>query len=348
MLKRTARTDNPYREARIRGPPSSAYTNLDGHIVSNAIRSECTHLNMHQSTSSTANAENGNSLGKRRRAARKMSSLFKSLPLSLSSRGSDARTGTTDSTKISLLEQENDILRRTVAVLERENEVLGKGSKRRIIMEQFEGEGKPMIDVNGEEIESTWWENENGDVESQAFKLGLTNRAASMEPLLNSDGTSTYAASNTMAISTLEECDEYNDGVCPIEPDLSFKAAFKDRAYWLVGLLALQSMSGLILARNEVLLQTHPVIIYFLTMLVGAGGNAGNQAAVRGERIMSLNFMTWYNYEFEIVFIMIENATCIIIWAHLVVCLYEFNYLYDHFIHSHTYNKNNTKHSPQP
>lgn len=303
---------------------------------------------MHQSTSSTASADNGNSLGKRRRAARKITSLFKSLPLSLSSRGSDARTGTTDSTKISLLEQENDILRRTVAELERENELLGKGSKKRIIMEQFEGEGKPMIDVNGEEIESTWWENENGDVESQAFKLGLTNRAASMEPLLNINGTSTYAASNTMAISTLEECDEYNDGVCPIEPDLSFKAAFKDRAYWLVGLLALQSMSGFILARNEELLQTHPVIIYFLTMLVGAGGNAGNQAAVRGEIIISLNFMKWYSYEFEIVFIMIENATCIIIWAHLVVCLFEFNYLYDHFIHSHTYNKNNTKHSPQP
>ena len=73
------------------------------------------------------------------------------------------------------------------------------------------------------------------------------------------------------------------DGSCPLEPDISFKDALKDRAKWLVGLLALQSMSGFILARNELLLQTHPVIVYFLTMLVGAGGNAGNQAAVRGE-----------------------------------------------------------------
>jgi Mg/Co/Ni transporter MgtE len=55
-----------------------------------------------------------------------------------------------------------------------------------------------------------------------------------------------------------------------------------DRAGWLVGLLVLQSMSSFILARNEVLLQEHTIIIRFLTMLVGAGGNAGNQASVRG------------------------------------------------------------------
>jgi hypothetical protein len=55
-----------------------------------------------------------------------------------------------------------------------------------------------------------------------------------------------------------------------------------DRAGWLVGLLVLQSMSSFILARNEALLQEHTIIVRFLTMLVGAGGNAGNQASVRG------------------------------------------------------------------
>ena len=58
-----------------------------------------------------------------------------------------------------------------------------------------------------------------------------------------------------------------------------------DRAGWLVGLLVLQSMSSFILARNEALLQEHTIIIRFLTMLVGAGGNAGNQASVRGKYI---------------------------------------------------------------
>ena len=62
----------------------------------------------------------------------------------------------------------------------------------------------------------------------------------------------------------------------------------KSRAIWLVGLLAFQSCSGFILARNEALLQDHPALVYFLTMLVGAGGNAGNQSAVRVIRGLAL------------------------------------------------------------
>ena len=60
----------------------------------------------------------------------------------------------------------------------------------------------------------------------------------------------------------------------------SFRSAIQDRAAWLVGLLVLQSMSSFIISRNEKLLQNHLVIVRFLTMLVGAGGNAGNQASV--------------------------------------------------------------------
>lgn len=57
--------------------------------------------------------------------------------------------------------------------------------------------------------------------------------------------------------------------------------ALRSRATWLIGLLAVQSASSFILAGNEALIQRHPAIVYFLTMLVGAGGNAGNQSAVR-------------------------------------------------------------------
>ena len=65
------------------------------------------------------------------------------------------------------------------------------------------------------------------------------------------------------------------DGTTP------FRSVVRDRAGWLVGLLVLQSCSSFILARNEDLLESHLVIVQFLTMLVGAGGNAGNQASVR-------------------------------------------------------------------
>lgn len=61
----------------------------------------------------------------------------------------------------------------------------------------------------------------------------------------------------------------------------SFAASMIERSSWLVGLLVLQSLSGFILQSNEQMLKEHTVIINFLTMLVGAGGNAGNQASVR-------------------------------------------------------------------
>ena len=66
-----------------------------------------------------------------------------------------------------------------------------------------------------------------------------------------------------------------------VDGDTPFRDVVKDRAGWLVGLLVLQSCSSFILARNEALLESHLVIVQFLTMLVGAGGNAGNQASVR-------------------------------------------------------------------
>jgi hypothetical protein len=88
-----------------------------------------------------------------------------------------------------------------------------------------------------------------------------------------------------MAQEQQQWCDEVeaDSEECPVEPGILFQDAVRDRAYWLVGLLAAQSCSGFILARNEELLQNHPEIIFFLTMLIGAGGNAGNQASVRGK-----------------------------------------------------------------
>ncbi len=56
--------------------------------------------------------------------------------------------------------------------------------------------------------------------------------------------------------------------------------AFHNRAMWLIGLLLLQSSGSAILANYSKLLMKHPSIVYFSTMLVGAGGNAGGQSVV--------------------------------------------------------------------
>lgn len=80
-------------------------------------------------------------------------------------------------------------------------------------------------------------------------------------------------------------CEVLEDGSadpsCEEESLDEFLTAFKSRVSWLIGLLVLQSCSSFILSDNEELIQRHPSIVYFLTMLVGAGGNAGNQSAVR-------------------------------------------------------------------
>ena len=163
--------------------------------------------------------------------------------------------------KLNLLQQENQILRLTIKELDNENQALE--SQRRIpaVIEAFEGEGIT--------IQNPWW-NGNGGDSMDGEVLAVGTMAATM-------------------VTGIEKCDDRSDdGTCPLEPGVSFKDSLMDRAYWLVGLLVIQSMSGFILARNELLLQTHPVIIYFLTMLVGAGGNAGNQASVRGKFIIGL------------------------------------------------------------
>ncbi|KAF4698449.1 hypothetical protein FOZ62_031655 [Perkinsus olseni] len=64
--------------------------------------------------------------------------------------------------------------------------------------------------------------------------------------------------------------------------------SYRHRIVWLLGLLLLQSLSSFVLSSYSTLLTTHPVIVYFLTMLVGAGGNAGSQSAVLVVRRIAL------------------------------------------------------------
>ena len=83
-------------------------------------------------------------------------------------------------------------------------------------------------------------------------------------------------------VSDLEEQLGRTEGLCEVlDSGADFNDSLKSRASWLLGLLICQSGSSFILEGNEALIQSHPVIVYFMTMLVGAGGNAGNQASVR-------------------------------------------------------------------
>uniref|UniRef100_A0A7S0F8F1 SLC41A/MgtE integral membrane domain-containing protein n=1 Tax=Pyrodinium bahamense TaxID=73915 RepID=A0A7S0F8F1_9DINO len=77
-------------------------------------------------------------------------------------------------------------------------------------------------------------------------------------------------------------------GDCEEVADSASLHKFWHRAGWLVLLLMCQSTSSVILEHFELLIKSHPVVIYFLTMLVGAGGNAGGQSTVLVVRRLAL------------------------------------------------------------
>ncbi|KAK9810750.1 hypothetical protein WJX73_004890 [Symbiochloris irregularis] len=89
---------------------------------------------------------------------------------------------------------------------------------------------------------------------------------------------------------------ELDESVCDIDEQPAEQQQIWVEAWgrgrWLLGLLVLQSMSSFVLDWYQQLLKDHLVITLFLTMLVGAGGNAGNQSAIkviRGLATGSLN-----------------------------------------------------------
>jgi Mg/Co/Ni transporter MgtE len=73
------------------------------------------------------------------------------------------------------------------------------------------------------------------------------------------------------------------------------------RGQWLMGLLVLQSTSSFVLEANEGLIRDHLVITLFLTMLVGAGGNAGNQSAIQVIRGLATKEMEVRSVFFRII-----------------------------------------------
>lgn len=69
---------------------------------------------------------------------------------------------------------------------------------------------------------------------------------------------------------------------------MSIYEILKQRLPWLVGLLMLQSVSASIMHGFEDLLEKHLVVAMFIPMIVGSGGNAGNQPGVMVTRALGI------------------------------------------------------------
>lgn len=205
------------------------------------------------------------------------------LPLS----GRRERGGSSSSPEIDLnlqLQTENSFLRDTVRRLEGENQRLRQRAAGKIVLETFEGERLFRNDAttaNG--FDDGYYDDDYtrvpGEYGAASGGGGITLSGEEQLSSLSSSPSSVNMMGEELWCDVLDGTDQ-----CPLEPSISFGQALRDRAYWLVGLLCFQSMSGIILSRNEALLADHPVIIFYLTMMVGAGGYTSMSVCVCASR----------------------------------------------------------------
>uniref|UniRef100_A0A7S1D0V7 SLC41A/MgtE integral membrane domain-containing protein n=1 Tax=Cyclophora tenuis TaxID=216820 RepID=A0A7S1D0V7_CYCTE len=200
---------------------------------------------------------------------------------------------------VSTLEQENKELRAQIASM-------------KLLLEKYERELKPPLDQTVEESDRTSSSQEPTETQRKSpNKLTAPPQSpksvgsplspkVEKEVVHRKEGGYRQAKTKEPDLETATETDDSLERdtypLVPLEAEfiedgeviqrtsdfleMPFSKMVTDRGGWLVMLLVLQSMSSFIIKRNEDLLQQHRAIVEFLTMLVGAGGNAGNQASV--------------------------------------------------------------------
>lgn len=87
-------------------------------------------------------------------------------------------------------------------------------------------------------------------------------------------------------------------GLIPVDRGYFTTPAWRmvwQRGIWLISLLILQSFSSLILSSYSAMINKYTIVAVFLTMLIGTGGNAGNQSATLVIRGLTTKEMTRRN-----------------------------------------------------
>jgi magnesium transporter len=128
-------------------------------------------------------------------------------------------------------------------------------------------------------------------------------------PVVDDDNRFLGIISSQDAIEVVEEEmeeDAYKMSGLAANPKQDFWIMVWQRSSWLVPLLVFQSVSGIILEQYQGLLEQNTILVFFITMLIGTGGNAGNQSSslvVRGlvtGEINKNNFLSVIAKEFGI------------------------------------------------
>ena len=122
----------------------------------------------------------------------------------------------------------------------------------------------------------------NASIASVPWLTPLSTALSRILRSMRDSGSPRRSGSSESGIAAPDD-DKYNKPRRPDEERLWLGmpvSILQERVSVLAILMVFQSASGMILSRFEDMLQKHVVVTLFLTMLVGAGGNAGNQSTV--------------------------------------------------------------------
>jgi len=138
---------------------------------------------------------------------------------------------------------------------------------------------------------------EDGDEEGGVFQDVHIQDSSDSDDAKGSDSLNGDDSSHDKHLSKISP-NSHSTIISSSTPFPPFRDQIKERAGWLIGLLFLQSCSSFIIQYNQTFLQNHMVIVQFLTMLVGAGGNAGNQASVRVIRSLAVGTLNHHTIKY--------------------------------------------------
>lgn len=182
-------------------------------------------------------------------------------------------------------------------VLDEARKLLGVVSLKQLILAP---ENQNIADLMATNIVSAFVETDQDEVAKTIARYDLLAL-----PIIDHQGVMVGIVTydDAMDVASEEATEDFlKAGAVNADSKLSLKFApilqlYQKRVYWLVFLVFGSLLSGLGIAHFEDIIAAHIVLVFFLPLLVGSGGNAGSQSAtlmVRALATGDVHFKDWF------------------------------------------------------
>ena len=182
-------------------------------------------------------------------------------------------------------------------VLDEARKLLGVLSLKQLILAEEESN---ISDLMATDIIFAYFDSDQDDVAKTIARydllaLPIVDHAGVMVGIVTYD--------DAMDVASEEATEDFlKSGAVDASSKLSIKSAsilqlYQKRVYWLVFLVFGSLLSGLGIAHFEDIIAANIVLVFFLPLLVGSGGNAGSQSAtlmVRALATGDVHFKDWF------------------------------------------------------